>query len=82
MKLIIRNLDRSTTESEIKELFEEYGTVQSCDLVMDRTLGISKGFGFVQMPRAAEAKFAMRAMNNKIISNSKVRVKKAEDRKQ
>jgi len=82
MKLIIRNLDRSTTESEIKELFEEYGTVQSCDLVMDRTLGISKGFGFVQMPKAAEAKFAMRAMNNKIICNSKVRVKKAEDRKQ
>lgn len=80
MKLIIRNLDRSTSESDIKTLFEEYGTVQSCDLVMDKALGISKGFGFIQMPKAAEAKVAMKAMNNKNIGNSKVRVKKAEDR--
>ena len=80
MKLIIRNLDRSTTEGEIKILFEEYGTVQSCDLVMDKTLGVSKGFGFVQMPKAAEAKVAMKAINNKSMGNSKVRVKKAEDR--
>ena len=80
MKLIIRNLDRSTTEAEIKLLFEEYGLVQSCDLVMDKALGISKGFGFVQMPKAAEAKVAMKAMNSKIIGNSKVRVKRAEGR--
>ena len=80
MKLIIRNLDRSTTEAEIKILFEEYGLVQSCDLVMDKALGVSKGFGFVQMPKAAEAKVAMKAVNSKIIGNRKVRVKRAEDR--
>ncbi|MBT3473922.1 MAG: RNA-binding protein, partial [Gammaproteobacteria bacterium] len=32
MKLLIRNLARSTTEEEIKTLFSKYGTVQSCDL--------------------------------------------------
>ena len=80
MKLIIRNLDRSTTEAEIKVLFEAYGLVQSCDLVMDKALGVSKGFGFVQMPKAAEAKVAMKAMNSKTIGNSKIRVKRAEDR--
>ncbi|MBE9541305.1 MAG: RNA-binding protein, partial [Proteobacteria bacterium] len=35
MKLIIRNLARSTTEEELKALFEGCGTVQSCDLVLD-----------------------------------------------
>ena len=46
MKLIIRNLARSTTEEEVKVLFQEYGTVQSCDLVSDKTTGGSKGFAF------------------------------------
>jgi len=44
MKLIIRNLARSTTEDEVKTLFQEYGAVQSCDLVLDKTTGGSKGF--------------------------------------
>ena len=56
MKLLIRNLSRSTTEEELKVLFEEYGTVQSCDLVLDKTTGDSKGFAFVQMPKSGEAK--------------------------
>jgi RNA recognition motif-containing protein len=80
MKLIIRNLDRSITEAEIKTIFEEFGTVQSCDLVMDKALGVSKGFCFVQMPKAGQAKVAMKAINNKSIGSSKVRVKRAEYR--
>jgi len=53
MKLLIRNLSRSTTEEELKALFEEYGRVQSCDLVLDKTTGDSKGFAFVEMPKSA-----------------------------
>ena len=52
MKIIIRNLSRSTTESEIKDLFTAFGEVASCDLVMDKQTGSSKGFGFVEMPNA------------------------------
>ena len=48
MKLLIRNLSRSTTEEELKVLFEEYGIVQSCDLVLDKASGGSKGFAFVE----------------------------------
>jgi len=81
MKLIARNLDRSTTEEELSELFQEYGSVQSCDLVIDRVSGVSKGFGFVVMPKVGEAKAAMKNLNNKIIGNNKIRVKKAEDPK-
>jgi len=80
MKLLIRNLDRSTTEDELKALFEKIGTVQSCDLVMDRESGESKGFGFIEMPKSGEAKIAIRKLNNKELGNNKIRVKKAEDK--
>ena len=81
MKLIIRNLARSTTEEELKVLFEEYGTVQSCDLVLDKATGESKGFAFVEMPKSGEAKAAMKNLNNKNVADNKIRVKKAEDKK-
>ena len=80
MKLLIRNLSRSTTEEELKVLFEEYGTVRSCDLVLDKTTGGSKGFAFVEMPKPGEAKVAMKSMNNKTVANNIVRVKKSEDK--
>ena len=81
MKLIVRNLDRSTTEKELKVLFEEYGTVQSCDLVLDKITGASKGFAFVEMPKPGKAKAAMKNLNNKDVDNSKIRVKKAVSKK-
>ena len=77
MKLIIRNIDRSTTEEELKALFAAYGTVQYCDLVLDKTTGGSKGFAFVEMPKLGEAKVAIKNLNNKTVGNSNIRVKKA-----
>jgi RNA recognition motif-containing protein len=78
MKLLIRNLARTITETEIKTLFEAHGTVQSCTLVMDKKSGESKGFGFIEMPKVGEAKVAMKNLNNKEIDGFKIRVKKAE----
>ena len=80
MKLIIRNLDRLTTEAELKELFQKFGAVQSCNLVMDQESGASKGFGFIEMPKPGEAKAAIKTLNNKTIGSNKIRVKKAEDK--
>ena len=80
MKLLIRNLDRATTEVELKILFQEFGTVQSCNLVMDKNNGESKGFGFVEMPKAGDAKVAIKKLNNKTVGGNKIRVKKAEDK--
>ena len=81
MKLIIRNLDRSTTEAELRPFFEAYGKLQYCNLIMDKETGESKGFAFVEMPKAGEAKAAMKNLNNKEIAGSKIRVKKAETKK-
>lgn len=78
MKLLIRNLARSVTEAEVREMFEVYGRVQSCSLVMDKQTGTSKGFGFVEMPKPGEAKAAMTNLNGRIVAGQKIRVKKAE----
>ena len=80
MKLIIRNLARSTTEKELKALFQEYGTIQSCDLVLDKATGGSKGFAFVEMPKPGEAKVAMKSLNNMTVASNKIRVKRAENK--
>jgi RNA recognition motif-containing protein len=81
MKLLVRNLDRLTTEEELKGLFQEFGVVQSCSLLIDRDSGASKGFGFIEMPKSGEAKAAIKNLNNKTIGSNKIRVKKAEDKK-
>jgi len=80
MKLLIRNLARTTSEKELLALFEPFGTVQSCSLVFDKDTGESKGFGFVEMPKQGDAKAAMKSLNGTEIANSKIRVKKAENK--
>lgn len=81
MKLIIRNLDRQTTEHELKGLFQKFGAIQYCTVVMDAETGKSKGFAFIEMPKAGEAKAAMKEMNYQTVGENKIRVKKAETKK-
>jgi len=78
MKLLIRNLPRSSTEAEVRALFEPYGNVQSCTLVMDGKTGESKGFGFIEMPKPGQARAAMKSLNGTAIAGNRIRVKKAE----
>jgi len=78
MKLLIRNLDRNTSEESVLALFQSQGAVQSCSLVMDAKSGLSKGFGFVEMPKAGEAKAAIKNLNGKELEGSTLRVKKAQ----
>lgn len=80
MKLLIRNLPRTLSEKDLRILFESYGLVQSCTIVTEKDSDKSKGFGFVEMPKAGEAKSAMKNFNGKDIEGNKIRVKKAEQR--
>ena len=80
MKLLVSNLAQSTTEADLRYMFEAYGTVQSCNLVLDKETGRSKGFGFVEIPKQGEAKVAVKSLNNKDVAGSKIRVKKAESK--
>jgi len=64
-KLYVGNLAHSMSDSELKELFEQYGSVQSAQIVMDRETGRSKGFGFVEMKSDQEAQAAISGLNGK-----------------
>ncbi len=79
MKLLIRNLSRSTSEDEIRRIFASYGQVQSCNLVMDKVTGKSKGFGFVEMPSNGDAKQAVKNLNGMELGGKNIRVKRAEE---
>lgn len=78
MKLLVRSLARTTTEAELKAIFEAHGTVEYCTLVLDKVTGQSKGFAFVEMPDNVEANAAIAARNGTKIDKSKVRVKQAD----
>jgi len=80
MKLLVRNLARTTTEPQIKALFAAFGAVQSSHLVLDEKSGGSKGFAFVEMPKPGQAKAAMKSLNGKVVDGNKIRVKRAENK--
>jgi RNA recognition motif-containing protein len=78
MKLLVRNLARTTSEDELRSLFEQYGQLQYCNLVMDSVSGKSKGFGFIEMPKPAEARAAIRELNQTSLDGNSIRVKAAD----
>jgi RNA recognition motif-containing protein len=62
-KLYVGNLAYSVTSAELEQLFGQYGTVQSAQVIQDRDTGRSKGFGFVEMGSDAEAQAAIQGLN-------------------
>jgi RNA recognition motif-containing protein len=77
MKLLVRNLDRTLSEDDLRTVFEPFGKIQSCTIVMDAKTGVSKGFGFIEMPVPGEAKAAIKQLNGTVIAEQPIRVKKA-----
>ncbi|WP_159822424.1 RNA recognition motif domain-containing protein [Colwellia sp. 20A7] len=78
MKLLVRNLSRSTTEQELRILFSAHGSVTECSLVLDQETGNSKGFAFVVMPDEKEAKSALSALHETRVAKNRIRVKVAQ----
>jgi len=79
MKLLVRNLSRSTTEQDIHALFSAHGEITECNLVLDQETGSSKGFAFVEMPNDSEAKSALSALNETKVAKNRIRVKIAQN---
>ncbi len=75
MSILIRNLPRTTTETELETLFKPFGDVISCDIVMDKETGQSKGFGFVEMADEQSTDAAIAALNGTVLVENKLRVK-------
>jgi RNA recognition motif-containing protein len=79
-KLYVGNLPYDTGDSKLQELFEEYGSVQSAQVIMDRETGRSKGFGFIEMGSDEEARAAINGMNGKEIGGRALTVNEARPR--
>jgi RNA recognition motif-containing protein len=76
-KLYVGNLAYSLGDSELQQIFEAHGAVQSAQVIMDRDTGRSKGFGFVEMGSDQEAQAAIAALNGKEIEGRPLTVNEA-----
>jgi cold-inducible RNA-binding protein len=76
-KLFVGNLPHSTTEAELRTLFEPHGKVDQVSLVTDRDTGRSRGFAFVEMSDASEAEKAIAALNGKELGGRALNINEA-----
>jgi len=82
MRIFVGNVDFTTTEAEIGQLFEPYGTVERVQLLTDRDTGRSRGFGFVEMPNAPEAQAAIEGLNGRSLRGRTLTVNEAREREE
>lgn len=80
MNLYVGNLSWTMTEDDLRNLFEQYGTVSSIKIVKDRETGRSKGFGFVEMENDTEAQNALSSLYDKEILGRKIVINEAQER--
>ena len=80
MNIYVGNLPREVTEDELKKAFEEFGQVESVNIIKDKYSGDSKGFGFVQMPSKDEGQSAIDNLNGKELQGKPLNVNEARPR--
>jgi RNA recognition motif-containing protein len=80
IRVYVGNLNKSTTEDEIKTLFAQAGEVASVDLVKDRVSNLSRGFAFVTMTTQADADKAISMFNAYSLAGSELKVNIAKPR--
>ena len=76
-KLYVGGLPYATTDDELKEAFQQAGTVEIATIIMDKMSGRSKGFGFVEMVTDEEAQAAIELWNGKDFGGRKLTVNEA-----
>jgi RNA recognition motif-containing protein len=81
MNMYVSNLSFHTTDSNLRELFEKFGTVSSAKVITDRESGRSRGFGFVEMDTEKEARAAIQGLNNKEIEGRAISVSVAKEKR-
>ena len=79
-KLYIGNLSFDTGEAELRDMFSAFGSVTSCNLIMDRMTDRSRGFAFVELSSEEEAEKAIAEMNGKDVGGRALTVNEAKPR--
>jgi RNA recognition motif-containing protein len=79
MKIFVAKLNFKTPSEDLQALFEQFGKVNSAKVILDHETGKSRGFGFVDMPDAAEAAKAIAELDGVEYQNSVIVCKEATD---
>ena len=80
MKIYVGNLSYNTTEEELSQEFEAFGTVQSVSIPSDRVSGRPRGFAFVEMASKSEAEAAIAELNGKTLRERTIVVNESRPR--
>ena len=81
-KLFVGNLSFDTTENDLNDAFAAHGTVTETNLMMDRTTGRPRGFGFITMSSPEEAQKAISALNGSQLGGRALTVNVAKPREE
>ena len=77
MNIYVGNLSFEVTDEDLRQLFAEYGDVESASVIKDRFSGESRGFGFVEMPARQDAEKAITALNGTDVRGRNIMVNEA-----
>jgi RNA recognition motif-containing protein len=80
MNIYVGNLPHELTEEELRQTFETFGEVTSAKIITDKFSGVSRGFGFVEMPTKAEAQAAITGLNGTELKGETLNVNEARPR--
>jgi RNA recognition motif-containing protein len=80
-KIYIGNLPFTTTEAELRTVFERHGSVDSVSVISDRETGRPRGFAFVEMSEANAASDAIRALDGTSMDGRSIKVSEAQARR-
>ena len=81
MNIFVGNLNFRTSEDELQAHFEQFGSVTSARIIVDRTTQRSRGFGFVEMENTADGEKAISELNGKEFSGRELRVNVANQKR-
>ncbi len=80
MNLYVGNLPYSTTEEQLQQTFNSFGSVNSVQIIIDRRTNRSRGYGFVEMSTEDGGKKAIEALNGSDFEGRSLRVDQAHNR--
>ena len=81
MTLYVGNIPYAVKEEDLKEIFQEVGTVTSIKIITDKYTGRSKGFGFIEMENEEQEDAAVNELNRREINERNLVVAKAHSKK-
>jgi len=80
VNIFVGNISFDSTDRDVRQLFEAYGTVDTVSIITDRETGRARGFGFVEMANSREAYSAIQGLQGKEIGGRALNISEAKPR--